>query len=196
MIILGIIINIIVHELAHLYFCLKYKCKIDLVSIGFGKPIFKFRYKRILFHITPILLGGYVSVRGEENYSSSPYAICNLKVRHKIIIGVTGCIANIIVGIIFYILNIIYKQMDFYIIGYVSILLGVTNLLPIPCLDGGVITWYLLFLKKFGKKKGIKIYRIISKICFTALILISMAMLILYSLFNLIIYCGFQRVIK
>jgi len=178
---LFLIVNIIIHELSHLYFCLKFKCKVNSIYLGFGKPIFKFVFKQIPVYITPILIGGYVSVKGEEKHRPGKYAICNLKLSQKIIIGTAGCLSNLILGLIMvWVVYILTNNYNILLLGYLSIILGIMNLLPIPSLDGGFITWYLLFIKILGKKQGIKIYNIVSKICFGLLIVISIISIFIY----------------
>lgn len=174
---LNLIIIIIIHETAHLIAAKKVGCGIEIYSIGFGAPIFKKKIGKTIYQITPILIGGYCKMEGETKYSKSPSAFCNLRYRDKVAMIFAGCYANIISGSIAILLTMIgIKNYALFYFGYMSILLGITNLIPFPALDGAYP--YLVWLEKiYGKKQGYKIINILTKIGFTILIILNILFL-------------------
>jgi len=156
-----IIINIFVHELGHLLVAKKLKCGVDIFSIGFGKPFYRKEYKGTIYQIAPILLGGYCKLRDELITSSDKEAFSNLRYYKKLLTAIAGCSANIIFGIIFYIIGLKLMNFDIFYFGAIALSLGITNLLPLPCLDGSypILVW---LEKIYGKEKG---YEIMNKIC-------------------------------
>ena len=53
---------ILIHEFGHFIVALKLGLKVEAFSIGFGKPIWKKKVNGVEYRISPILLGGYVSI--------------------------------------------------------------------------------------------------------------------------------------
>ena len=156
--ILGICVfcAIIIHELGHLIASKRAKCKVDVFSIGFGKPIFRLKYKGTYYQLCWILLGGYCSLEGEMEYSKKPTALMNLGYLRKLYIILAGIGANCLSAIFAFGLFVMFNIDAFYLFGMISILLGLSNLIPVPALDG---SYPFLFLteKVFGKKDGVKI---------------------------------------
>jgi len=71
-------ITIMLHELGHLISALLLGIKVKEFSLGFGKPLIKFKLKGIKFKFSPLLLGGYVKLAGMESkvkngFMSKPY---------------------------------------------------------------------------------------------------------------------------
>jgi len=152
---------IFLHEMGHLITAKLVGCGVERFSIGFGKPIFKKKIGETEYQITPWLLGGYCKVEGETMQCDSPRAFSNLKYRNKVIMISAGCIVNIIIGLIA--LGIVKLGLHYYplfLFGYLSILLGITNLIPFPALDGSypILVWLERFM---GKEKG---YELMGKI--------------------------------
>ncbi len=65
LIMLGVLITI--HELGHFLFAKMFGVKVEVFSIGFGKPIFKWKGKETVYQIALIPLGGYVKMYGEDS---------------------------------------------------------------------------------------------------------------------------------
>jgi len=149
-----LILVIMIHELGHLWGAKKYRCKVKVFSIGFGKPFFSFRKGETIYQISWVLLGGYCSLDGELDYSKKKRAFTNLPYMQKSCIALSGILANCITGLMSLGLGVLFNWVPFYNFGYLSIVLGLSNLIPFPALDG---SYPLLFLleKKFGKKDGI-----------------------------------------
>jgi len=53
---------IFIHELGHFLVALKLGLRVEAFSIGFGRPLWKRRYRGVEYRIGPIPLGGYVSI--------------------------------------------------------------------------------------------------------------------------------------
>jgi len=159
---ISLICCILIHEFGHLIAAKLCKCGVDVFSIGFYKPLFSFDFKGTTYNFTPILLGGYTKLEGElDGNNTSPTAFVNLPYRKKFLIAMAGCFMNCLTGLIsFYIGR---KFINPYLIyfGLFSIILGLSNALPIPALDGSYL--FLVWLEKiYGKKKG---YALMNKIC-------------------------------
>lgn len=187
--IISLVIIIFLHELSHLIAAKLAGAKVEIISIGFGRPFYSFEYKKIIINITPILLGGYVKLKGELEETLDKDALINLSYRKKFIIAIAGCFTNIILGLLCLKISFIFDIFFLYYFGYLSITLGITNLIPIPCLDGGFIICIPIFLKIYGNKKGIKIYTKISKISFIILMILNIVCIPLF--IKLIIYGKF-----
>ena len=147
-----LLISIILHELGHLYVAKLCKCKVNIFSIGFGRPLFKIKIKGTIYQISPILLGGYCALKGELDYDRSKYSFTNKTYRQKVYISLAGVTVNILLGIIFLFLSKLHFNYNFYIFGFINLVLGISNLLPIPCLDGSYPLEFLLEFK-WGKKR-------------------------------------------
>jgi len=153
--IISLIISIILHEGAHFFATIRSKCGVTIVSLGFGKPIFKFVHNKITYQICWILLGGYCSLEGELDYSKSKCAFTNLTYSRKCYIALAGIAINCLSGLIVIGINHFLHNPNLALFGWLSILLGLSNLLVIiPGIDG---SYPLLFLleKIFGKKEGL-----------------------------------------
>jgi membrane-associated protease RseP (regulator of RpoE activity) len=170
--ILFTIIIITAHELAHLLAAKSVGCEVLVYSIGFGKPFYSFYIGNTRYNIAPILLGGYCEVKGEGELNPDKDAFCNLSYRKKFFLISAGCLCNIIMGIVPYLLGLKWESFWLYYFGYLSIGLGASNLCPIPCLDGS----YLIFVwieKLFGKEKGQYYLNKIMKTGFVVLIILN-----------------------
>lgn len=154
-----LLIVITTHELAHLVIAKKCGCGVETYSIGFGRPIFKKKIGSTNYQIGWLLFGGYCKLHGELEATTEKNAFINLPYRKKLAIAIAGCAINIILGGLSFYLGIKIPNYYLYYFGILSIALGVTNLLPIaPCLDGGYIVYFPLFIKLFGQKKGLIIF--------------------------------------
>lgn len=173
---ISIILIILLHELGHLLAARAVGCGVDTFSIGFGRSIFSFRYKKTTYKICWLLLGGYTKVKKELVPSRAKDAFSNLPYRKKVILITAGCIMNILTGVIAILLGMSFRNFSFVYFGCLSTLMGIFNLIPIaPCLDGGYLTYLPIFLKLFGKKKGWKVFAKASRISFAIIMAINIA---------------------
>jgi membrane-associated protease RseP (regulator of RpoE activity) len=182
---ISLIIAIFLHELGHLVTAKLVKCKVETFSIGFGRPLLKKKIGETTYQICPILLGGYNKLKDELKYSRSKYAFTNLRYRDKMFIISAGCIMNIVTGLISMLLSklsfgysthfiLYYQNYNLFYFGWLSVLLGITNFLPIPALDGSypILVW---LEKIYGKKKGYAIMERICKVGFILLMILNIA---------------------
>jgi len=150
------------------------KCKVEVFSIGFGKELFRFKLGGTIYRFALFPLGGYNKLKDELSYSKSKYAFTNLSYRKKMLIILAGCFVNIFMGAITFLIGHklgIYNLLYF---GWLSFILGITNLIPFPALDGSYLIYYPLIIKKFGKKEGIKIIKFIVKLSLKIIIIINL----------------------
>jgi len=149
---LSLIVIIFLHELGHLLAAKLFKCGVKTFSIGFGKPFFVFKTKKTNYQITPILLGGFCELQDELKYTRSKYSFTNKTYTQKVIISLAGVAMNCWSAIIAYGIYLLTFNDVFIIFGFYSTILGLSNALPIPALDGSYPIAFL-FEKKFGKRK-------------------------------------------
>ncbi len=65
------ILLVFIHEFGHYYVARYFKAEVTDFSVGFGKPIFKFKDKNnTTWKIAPIPLGGYVKIKGFDSIFS------------------------------------------------------------------------------------------------------------------------------
>ena len=167
---ISLILVIIIHELAHLIAAKSVGCQVEKFSIGFGKPIlWSKKIGNTIYQITPWILGGYNQLKGELTLAESLDSFSNLKYWKKLLISLIGVFVNIVLGIIAIYLSIKLKIYGFFYFGYISFLLGITNALPIPALDGSYP--FLILLEKFIPKE--KALKILNKIMRISLIILT-----------------------
>lgn len=164
------------HELGHLLAAKWLKCGVKTFSVGFGKPFFKRKFGQTVYQLAPFLLGGYCELDHELVYSRSKYAFTNKTYKQKVIISLAGVAVNCWISLVSYLLYTITLTPFFLIFGCYSMALGVSNLLPIPCLDGFYPILFL-FEKMWGKKKTYKIWEKINNKIFIILIILNVASL-------------------
>ncbi len=64
---------VFIHEFGHFFFARLFGVKVDVFSIGFGKPLFKWKdNKDTTWQIALIPLGGYVKMHGDEGVAGNP----------------------------------------------------------------------------------------------------------------------------
>jgi membrane-associated protease RseP (regulator of RpoE activity) len=165
---ISLILIIFFHEFAHLIAAKKCGCGVDIFSVGFGRPIYRKEYKGTIYQITPILLGGYCKLRDELKNSHDSEAFTNLPYHKKLLIALAGVTINMLIGLICFFIGKFIHCFALYYFGYLSFLLGLTNAIPFPALDGSypILVW----LEKFmGKEKGYKLMEKINRIGFAIL---------------------------
>lgn len=182
----SLIVIIVLHELGHLFAAKLCKCGVKRFSIGFGKPLFKILFKNTSYEIAPILLGGFCQLRDELSYSRSKYAFTNKTYGQKVFISYAGIVMNVISGLIGAGLYFLTHNNIFIYFAYYSILIGLSNALPVPCLDGSYPIIFL-FEKIWGKKKTYRIWGKINSVCFKWIMISNIVAL---PIFIWLIYTG------
>lgn len=167
-----LVITIFIHELGHFFMAKICKCGVEEFAIGFGPTIYKKKFKNTLYKLNIILLGGYCKLQDELNYSINPNAFTNQTYKEKVLISLAGIFVNVVFGLIwgfmgFYLQNYFLMNLGFYC-GFI----GLSNLLPIPCLDGSYPLFFLLEFK-LGKKRTYELMASIFRKWFIALMILN-----------------------
>lgn len=212
--ILILLIVVSLHEVGHLIVASLCGVKVKAYSIGFGRPYLKKKNFGIEFRITPWLLGGYVELEGEQTKIKNGFLAQRYIKKVLILIAgcfvniLLSCIVyqymynSIQFGfwVDWNLIKILFTK-DFvkgaYIIAnlkpnfflmqltLISTFCAITNLLPLPALDGGTI--WLLWLEKIYKKKFATILTKINQMGFL-LLLIAQIIIIYWIYKDLFIY--------
>ncbi len=95
------------HELGHYTAAKLFGVKVERFSIGFGKPFYKKYWLDTEWVFAPILLGGYVKMKGQDDTnplskSDDPDSYTSKKPWQRIIILLAGPMANIILAFFIY----------------------------------------------------------------------------------------------
>ncbi len=103
---LGVLVT--AHEFGHYWVARRMGVKVLRFSIGFGKPLFRWRWKNndTEFVLAAIPLGGYVKMLDEREGEVTPaeraYAFNNQSVWSRIAIVCAGPLANVLMAIVVY----------------------------------------------------------------------------------------------
>ena len=74
--ILGLNFLVFIHELGHYIVARRNGMKVEVFSIGFGKPLFSWMRKGVKWQFCPLFFGGYVKVAGMEKEGDlEPYEV-------------------------------------------------------------------------------------------------------------------------
>lgn len=178
---ISLLLIIILHELAHFVSAKLLGCKVLEFGIGFGKTLYQKTINGTVYKINLFLVGGYNKLKDELGYSEDKDSFTNLSFIKKLTIALAGCVVNILLGILAILLS--YKQYyALFYFGFLSIMLGLSNLLPIPALDGSYP--FVFLLEKFFPKR--KFYFVINKVflIFFKVLLVSNLIALPYFLFK------------
>jgi len=161
-------ISIFVHELGHLISALICRVKIEAFSIGFWKILWHKKIKGIDFRLSLLPLGGYVKLAGEtdkrpngllsQRYLKKIFIILSgvlmnfllaclcYKIGYDSIAVGIRIDLTILKAIIFkevaplsLILNLTKAQFFLIQLSLINLASAITNILPLPALDGGMI---------------------------------------------------------
>jgi membrane-associated protease RseP (regulator of RpoE activity) len=163
----SLLVIIILHEASHLLVAKLCGCGVIRYSIGFGKPVlFSKMINGTVYQITPWIFGGFCELKDELTCNQDADSFSNQTYSKKLSISIAGCVANLLIGIACILLSFKIHYLVFYF-GVMNILLGVSNLLPIPALDGSYP--FLFLFEKFFKKQqvyewGNKVFGVFLKI--------------------------------
>lgn len=168
----SLVIIIILHELAHLLAAKLFKCGVKTFSIGFGPKLWGFKFGKTYYQVALIPLGGYCELQGELAYSRSKYSLTNKTYIQKVIIALAGIGINCWTAMIGYWLYLLTYNQVFMIFGFYSTLIGLSNALLIPCLDG-FYPIIFAFEKLWGKKRTYEFWGKVCKSWFKWLMIIN-----------------------
>lgn len=179
-----VIFSILIHELGHLFASLLFNVKVKAFSIGFGKVVLHKKWKGIDWRISLLPFGGYCDIEekigAKNSLAEIPYwkqmVIILAGVTCNLLVAFTCYLINfksIKLGFMvdWRVLELLItgnqEQIPYFLYGLnfsvallqasiLNIGLAITNLLPLPALDGGFV-WLLPLQKKLPEKvyKGI-----------------------------------------
>jgi regulator of sigma E protease len=105
--ILALSFIVFIHELGHYIAAKSFGVKVERFSIGFGKVLFKKKWLDTEWAFAPILLGGYVQMKGQDDKdplakNNDPDSYTSKKPWQRIIILAAGPFANIVLAFVIY----------------------------------------------------------------------------------------------
>lgn len=203
-VLVALLITVFIHELAHMLIALACGVKVEAFSIGFGKVLLHKKLWNIDFRLSLIPLGGYCRLKGEKSVVGSTWLSHRyLKKLAIVLAGVTAnfllaillyyiCYGSITIGlkldlnILKYIFTknqealkaLVYSMsLNPWIvqITIMNLFAAITNLIPLPPLDGSYPFTFLL--EKVLKKNFRKVLKIINLIGFVLVMMIQVILL-------------------
>ncbi len=139
---LSLSVLVFFHELGHYSAAKFFGVKVERFSIGFGKVLFKKEWLDTEWAFAPILLGGYVKMKGQDdanplNRNSDPDSYTSKKPWQRVIILLAGPLANIILAFFIYLTIALNGAPVSTAVNYVSPIIG--KVMPnTPALKAGL----------------------------------------------------------
>lgn len=100
LIILGISILVIIHELGHFYYARRFGMQVEEFGIGFFKRVFSIKINGVIYSLNIIPIGGFVRIKGEEDAESKDKdSFYNRPLLHRSIVILAGVFMNLIVAV-------------------------------------------------------------------------------------------------
>ena len=113
-VLLGIVVFI--HELGHFIFAKLFKVKVTAFSIGFGKPLIKWKKGDTEYRISIVPLGGYVKMTGENPDEEKSLTKKEINVSfsgkkwwQKVLIAMAGPVFNIFLAVLVFLIVSFYE---------------------------------------------------------------------------------------
>jgi regulator of sigma E protease len=102
---LGLGFLIFIHELGHYFMAKKMKMKVEVFSIGFGKPLLSWKRKKVRWQLCWFPVGGYVKIAGmTKDTRKDPYKIphgfFSKKPYQRILVALMGPLMNVIFALL------------------------------------------------------------------------------------------------
>jgi len=102
---LGLSFLIFIHELAHYIVARRCGMRVEIFSIGFGKPFFTWMHQGVKWQLCYLIFGGYVKIAGMEREQGKdphdvPDGFYGKKPGARIAVALAGPIVNIVFAII------------------------------------------------------------------------------------------------
>jgi len=88
----------IVHEFGHFIVAKAFKMTVNEFSIGFGKALWQKKYRGTVYSFRLLLLGGYVSIEGEDEETDDVNSFAKKHPFKRILVLVAGVIFNFILA--------------------------------------------------------------------------------------------------
>ena len=202
-ILVSLFLTVMFHELAHMIVALLCKVKVLAFSIGFGKVLLHKKLWDIDFQLRLIPFGGFCRLEGEKGKTKTGWL--TQRYSKKLAIVLAGVTANVLIAFLCYYINYKSIKLGLFIdfqlikgiftkdyesiarlitiipnlfllqLGIMNLFAAVTNILPIPGLDGGFI--WLFFMERIYKEKFPKFLEKIIKIGFIFLMILQFVLL-------------------
>jgi membrane-associated protease RseP (regulator of RpoE activity) len=170
----SLIFIVVIHEAGHFIAAKLCKCGVEVFAVGFGKTLYEKRIGKTLYKLNLIPLGGYCKLKGELDFSKDPETFTNKRYSQKVFIALAGIIMNLITGIPAIYFGTHLGNNFLFAFGYYSIVIGLSNALPIPALDGSYPFWFLLEYS-LGKEKTYKLMSKVFSISFIIILVLNIA---------------------
>lgn len=146
-IVFGIGFVIFFHELGHFIMAKRNGVRVELFSLGFGRPIWKRRWGETEYRIAWIPLGGFVSMAGEQGQEGDvpqPYELASKTAWQRLQIFSAGAIMNLLLAFPICILAFLLgKEQHHPVVGVPGVAESLAGMLPgdeIQAIDGDDVT--------------------------------------------------------
>lgn len=202
-----IFFSVMIHELGHYIVARLCKVKVEAFSIGFGKVLLHKKAFGTDWRLSLIPLGGYNQLHGENKKVKNGFLNQKYHKKFLILIaGVTANLLiafvcyllnynSILMGLRVdleflkavlmkdvvsqqIIVLMLHPNLFLFSISVINLFCAITNILPIPALDGGHIVW--IWLEKIFKKNFVNIYATINRYSFIILIVLQILFVLYY----------------
>lgn len=142
-----VVFVLVLHEYGHVWAMNKVGVKAEIIVIGSIK-IFEFKIDGVVHRFGILPLMGYVTSAG---YMRAP-------IDKRAIIAAGGPLMSFAIGVLFIFVGMIAQSWLAVVCGKASIFLCVTNLIPLPPMDGWpILEWFLfkrgIIIKEFTKRR-------------------------------------------
>ncbi len=100
-VVVGLGLLIFVHELGHFIMAKRKKVRVEIFSLGFGKPLLSWRRGETEYRISIVPLGGFVKMAGElhaDDRRWEPWELTSKPVWQRFQIFVAGALMNLLLG--------------------------------------------------------------------------------------------------
>jgi len=164
---------IILHELSHFLAARLCNVKVLQFSVGFGKTIWCKTIGETTYNLKWILLGGSCQLKDELNFTIDNTGLTSKPYLQKCFIALAGIITNCVTGGLAYFIGWKLYSLPLILFGWYSIAIGLSNLLPIPCLDGSYL-YIFAFEKLWGKEKALKFWESVCKKWFRWIMILNL----------------------
>jgi membrane-associated protease RseP (regulator of RpoE activity) len=163
---------IIIHEGGHFIAAKLCKCHVEIFAVGFGKTIIEKKIGPTIYQLNWILFGGFCKLKDELELSNEQDSFTNKRYWQKTFIAYAGILMNVLTGLPAFLLGQHFHILWLYAFGWYSLAIGLSNALPIPCLDG-FYPIIFSFEWLWGKDKTYKFWSVVCKKFFKVILILN-----------------------